>query len=201
LPPLRRRDLDSDPLRQFGAWFDTASAGDHAADVTAVALATATTDAAPSVRMVLLHGFDAEGFRFYTGYASRKASELDRNPKAAMLFHWPEQGRQVRLEGVVARLTAVRSDAYFESRPAASRLGAWASNQGAVLTSRAELETALAEARDRFGAGPIPRPERWGGYELTPHRFEFWQHGAARLHDRFVYRRRDGGWIIERLAP
>jgi pyridoxamine 5'-phosphate oxidase len=201
LPPLRRRDLDSDPLRQFGAWFDTAAAGDHAADVTAVALATATSSAVPSVRMVLLHGFDSDGFRFYTGYASRKASELDQNPQAALLFHWPEEGRQVRIEGAVARLTADQSDAYFESRPAESRLGAWASHQGAVLTSRAELEGALEDVRARFGAGPIPRPERWGGYALTPRRFEFWQHGAARLHDRFGYRREHDLWIIERLAP
>jgi pyridoxamine 5'-phosphate oxidase len=199
--PLRRRDLDPDPLRQFGGWFATAAAGDHAADVTAVALATATPSAVPSVRMVLLHGFDQHGFRFYTGYASRKASELDRNPHAAMLFHWPEEGRQVRIEGAVARLPADQSDAYFASRPVESRLGAWASHQGAVLDSRTDLEQALATARDRFGSGPIPRPERWGGYQLTASRFEFWQHGANRLHDRFVYRPEGIRWVIERLAP
>ena len=198
---LRRRDLDPDPARQFRAWYDAAASAELAADVNAMALATATPDAQPSVRMVLLRGFDAEGVRFYTGYGSRKAGELDANPRAAVVFHWAELGRQVRIEGRVTRLAADHSDAYFASRPGESRLGAWASQQGAVLPSRDALERELETVRERFSDGPVPRPQRWGGYQLTPAGYEFWQHGDARLHDRFRYRREHGAWIIERLAP
>ncbi len=183
------------------AWYDQAAAAGGGGDVNAMALATATADGAPSVRMVLLRGVDEGDLCFYTGYESRKASELDQNPNAALLFHWQTLGRQVRIEGAVERLPADRSDAYFESRPRDSRLGAWASHQGSVLDSRAELERALQAAEERFAGGDVPRPERWGGYRLTPERYEFWQHGDARLHDRFRYRVEDGAWVIERLAP
>ena len=196
---LHRHELDPDPFRQFRTWYDAAAAG--GGDVNAMALATAAEDGAPSVRMVLLRGVDQGDLCFYTGYESRKASELDRNPNAALLFHWGALGRQVRIEGRVARLPAGRSDAYFESRPLDSRLGAWASRQGSVLQSRGELEAALRAAEERFAGGNVPRPERWGGYRLTPERYEFWQHGDARLHDRFRYRVKDGAWVIERLAP
>ncbi len=198
---LHRHELDPDPTGQFRTWYDEAAAAGGGEDVNAMALATATAHGAPSVRMVLLRGFDEGDLCFYTGYESRKASELDQNPNAALLFHWHVLGRQVRIEGRVTRLPADRSDAYFESRPKDSRLGAWASHQGAVLESRAELERSLQAAEERFEGGEIPRPERWGGYRLTPERYEFWQHGDARLHDRFRYRREHGVWVIERLAP
>jgi pyridoxamine 5'-phosphate oxidase len=168
----------------------------------AVALATASPAAAPSVRMVLLRGAGPDGFRFYTGYLSRKAAELDSNPQAALLWHWQAEGRQMRVEGTVSRLPAADSDAYFASRPRESRLGTWASEQGAVLTGRDQLEQALEEARARFADGDLPRPDRWGGYLLAPLAYEFWQHGENRLHDRFRYRRDvDGDWLVERLAP
>jgi pyridoxamine 5'-phosphate oxidase len=167
-----------------------------------VALATASPAAAPSVRMVLLRGAGRDGFRFFTGYASRKAAELDANPQAALLWHWPAAGRQVRIEGTVSRLPVADSDAYFASRPAESRLAAWASEQGSVLSGRDQLDQALAAARERFAGGDVPRPDRWGGYLLAPLAYEFWQHGEHRLHDRFRYRRgEDGGWLVERLAP
>ena len=168
----------------------------------AVALATATPDGRPSARMVLLRGAGPDGFRFYTGYGSRKAGELAANPAAALLWHWQGLGRQIRVEGRVSMLDAAVSDEYFASRPRDSRLGAWASEQGRVLAGRAELDAALESVRDRFGDGPVPRPERWGGYLLAPEAYEFWQHGEHRLHDRFRYLPDgSGGWRIERLAP
>jgi pyridoxamine 5'-phosphate oxidase len=189
-----------DPGRQFAEWYAVAAARETA-DPNAMTLATATAGGAPSARMVLLRDFDGETFCFYTGYEGRKAAELAENPQAALVFHWPELGRQVRIEGSVAKVSAEQSDRYFASRPSESRLGAWASHQSSVLQSREEIERSLADARARFADGEIPRPERWGGYRLTPHTYEFWQHGEARLHDRFRYRRDAGGWIIERLAP
>lgn len=165
-----------------------------------VALATAGADGWPSVRMVLLRGFDDRGFRFFTGYESRKGAELAANPAAALCFYWQPLGRQVRVEGRVEQLPAAESDAYFESRPLDSRLGTWASDQSTVLPNRAALDEALAAARERFGED-VPRPSRWGGFRLAPERIEFWQHGEHRLHDRFRYTRGPGGWLIERLAP
>ena len=195
-PALRRHELDPDPLRQFRAWHHAAG------DSSVVTLATATADGVPSARTVLLRGVDERGFVFYTGYGSRKASELDRPAAwAALLFHWDDPGRQVRVEGPVARVSTEESDAYFASRPRESRLGAWASHQGMVLESRAELDAALVQARERFADQEVPRPERWGGYRVAPERYEFWQQGQSRLHDRFRYRRDRGGWAIERLAP
>jgi pyridoxamine 5'-phosphate oxidase len=189
-----------DPGRQFAEWYAVAATRETA-DPNAMTLATATAGGAPSARMVLLRDFDGETFCFYTGYEGRKAAELAENPRAALVFHWPELGRQVRIEGSVAKVSAEQSDRYFASRPPESRLGAWASHQSSVRPSREELERSLADARSRFADGEIPRPERWGGYRLTPRTYEFWQHGEARLHDRFRYRRDAGGWIIERLAP
>ena len=200
-PRLHRRDLVPDPLAQFQAWFAEAErSGTPAPEATA--LATATPAAAPSVRMVLLRGASPDGFRFFTGYSSRKAGELDANPQAALLWHWRELGRQVRVEGTVSRLPEADADAYFASRPRESRLGTWASEQGAVLSGRDRLDQALAEARERFAGADVPRPERWGGYLVLPVAYEFWQHGENRLHDRFRYRRDGSGdWVIERLAP
>jgi pyridoxamine 5'-phosphate oxidase len=197
---LRREELDGDPLRQFKRWFK--EAGDAGVRVPeATALATASADGAPSARMVLLKDADEHGFVFYTGYESRKGRELTENPRAALLFHWEPLGRQVRIEGAVARSEDAESDAYFATRPAASRLSAWASAQSEVIPAREALETKVEEVRARFGE-QVPRPPAWGGFRLMPSSFEFWEHRDDRLHDRFRYRRApDGDWLIERLAP
>ena len=197
--PLERSDLDHDPLTQFETWFEAAR--DAGADVPeAMAVATASRAAAPSVRMVLLRGADERGLVFNTNYESRKGRELDENPRAALLFYWHELGRQVRVEGHVARVEADETDAYFALRPRASRLSAWASRQSEVISSRDALEQAFADASDRYGAD-VPRPPFWGGYRVAPETWEFWQHRDDRLHDRFRYRRDGGAWLIERLAP
>jgi pyridoxamine 5'-phosphate oxidase len=163
----------------------------------AVAVATATADGRPSVRMVLMKGADERGVVFYTHYTSRKGRELDANPHAALLFHWEPLGRQVRIEGGVEHVAPEESDAYFATRPEGARIGANASRQSEVLGDRAELERRVAELS---GADPR-RPATWGGYRLVPEAWEFWQHRDDRLHDRFRYERRDGVWVSERLYP
>lgn len=198
-PPLRRADLDPDPLRQFAAWFTQAA--DAVAAPEAVVLATATSAGAPSARMVLLKGFDQRGFVFYTNYFSRKGQEIAQNPRAALLFHWTPLGRQVRIEGVVHRIDAAESDAYFRTRPAGSRLSAAASPQSRPVANRDVLEAAVAELASRHPDGDVPRPEEWGGLRLVASRFEFWQHGDDRLHDRFRYRREGEIWTVDRLGP
>ncbi len=176
---LRRADLDADPLRQFAAWYAAARTAGADPDVMAVATASAV--------------------RFFTGHGSRKARDLAENPLAALLFHWP--GRQVRIEGTVTVVPAEEADAYFRSRPPGSRLSAAVSPQSAPVASRKELERAVAELRDRYPDGDVPRPEQWGGYRLAAAAYEFWQHREDRLHDRFRYAPADGGWGIERLGP
>ena len=198
-PPLRRADLDPDPLRQFAAWYSQAADAVDAPE--AVVLATATSSGAPSARMVLLKGFDQRGFVFYTNYFSRKGQEIAQNPRAAMLFHWSPLGRQVRVEGAVHRIDAAESDAYFKTRPPGSRLSAAASPQSRPVASRDVLETAVAELASRYPDGAVPRPDEWGGLRLVASRFEFWQHGDDRLHDHFTYRREGEGWAVERLGP
>ena len=191
-------DLDPDPLRQFERWFEDAAG---AVDVPeAAALATATPDARPSVRMVLLKGADERGFAFFTNYESRKGRELADNPHAALLFHWQPLGRQVRVEGGVERVDAAESEAYFRTRPLGSRLAAWASPQSRPLADRVELERLYADAVERFGED-VPLPPNWGGLRLVPHAYEFWQHGDDRLHDRVHYARDATGWSRTRLAP
>ena len=196
--PLDESDLDPDPLRQFAAWFEEAGAAGVRAPE-AMALATATADGRPSMRMVLLKGFDEGGFVFFTGYESRKGAELAANPRAALLFHWDPLGRQVRIEGPVERVAEAESDAYFASRPRGAQISASVSPQSRVVESRAALEAAAAELESR--GSELPRPSSWGGFRLAPESYEFWQHRANRLHDRLRYRREDGGWTIERLAP
>lgn len=198
-PPLRRADLDPDPLRQFAAWYTQAADAVDAPE--AVVLATATAAGVPSARMVLLKGFDQRGFVFYTNYFSRKGQEIAQNPRAAMLFHWSPLGRQVRVEGVVHRIDAAESDAYFRTRPPGSRLSAAASPQSRPVASRDVLEAAVAELVSRHPDGDVPRPDEWGGLRLVASRFEFWQHGDDRLHDRFRYRREGEIWTLERLGP
>jgi pyridoxamine 5'-phosphate oxidase len=199
--PLLESDLDPDPLTQFRAWFeDAAAAGLRVPE--AVALATATPGGRPSVRMVLLKGADDRGFAFYTNYESRKAGELEANPRAALLFHWDPLGRQVRIEGPVERVGADEAAAYFATRPRPSRLAAWASPQSEPLRSRSELEDAVHRVAERFEAGDVPLPPHWGGYRLAPERYEFWQHREDRLHDRIRYEPDGrGGWTRVRLAP
>jgi pyridoxamine 5'-phosphate oxidase len=196
--PLDEAEVDPDPLRQFAAWFEEAGAAGMRAPE-AMALASAAADGRPSVRMVLLKGFDERGFVFFTGYESRKGGELATNPRAALLFYWDPLGRQVRIEGPVERVAEAESDAYFASRPRGAQISASASPQSRVVESRAHLEARAAELEAR--GGELPRPPSWGGFRLSPETYEFWQHRANRLHDRLRYSREDAGWRIERLGP
>ncbi len=198
---LRRADLHSDPLQQFGAWFAAALAADIR-DVNAMTLATATPDGKPSARIVLLKGFDDRGFAFFTNYDSEKGRQLEANPCAALVFYWVQLERQVRISGPVERTSREDSAAYFHSRPVGSRLGAWASKQSEVVDARQILDTRLTEMTERFENGDVPLPPHWGWYRVKPDKFEFWQGRPNRLHDRFLYSRQaGGGWQIDRLAP
>jgi pyridoxamine 5'-phosphate oxidase len=200
-PPLRKSDLDPDPLKEFQKWYDRAVATIPILP-NAMTLATATPDGVPSARVVLLKDFDERGFVFYTNYESNKARELARNPVAALSFYWPELERQVRITGRVTKTTREESAAYFLTRPRDSQLGAWASKQSEVITSREVLEDKMAELVARYEAGEVPLPDYWGGYRLTPDVIEFWQGRLSRLHDRLRYTRQAGGeWLIERLSP
>jgi pyridoxamine 5'-phosphate oxidase len=198
--PLLEADVDPDPLRQFESWLAEARRSGVPMPE-AMVVATATSDGAPSARFVLLRGWDARGFVFYTSYASRKGRELEENPRAALLFGWDALGRQVRIEGVAARVAHGESEAYFASRPRGHRLAAWASAQSFPV-SHEELNAAVADVERRFAGTEVPLPPSWGGYRVTPGSYEFWQHRENRLHDRLRYRSDgSGGWALERLAP
>lgn len=198
---LSEDELNADPFRQFQMWFDQALAA-SLPEPNAMALATATRDGRPSARMVLLKGYDARGFVWYTNYESRKGGELEQNPRAALVFYWPELERQVRIEGDVTQLTGAESDAYFASRPRGSQIGAWASNQSQILTGREPLEQRAAELEAQYTGHEVPRPPFWGGFRLAPTLIEFWQGRPSRMHDRLRYRRlENGGWLVERLSP
>jgi pyridoxamine 5'-phosphate oxidase len=199
--PFGERELDPDPRVLFGRWFDEAR-DEGAFEPNAVALATASADGAPSLRMVLMKAFDERGLTFFTNYGSRKAGELDVNPRAALLFHWPELGRQVRIEGEVVRVGRDESVAYAQSRSRASQLSALASPQSRVVPDRAWLERRVAELAEEYDGSEVPVREDWGGYRLAPAAWEFWQHRPDRLHDRFRFEPDgSGGWVIERLGP
>jgi pyridoxamine 5'-phosphate oxidase len=198
--PLIEDDVDAEPLRQFERWFEDARASGIRAPE-AAALATATPEGRPSARIVLVKGFDAGGFVFYTGTESRKGVELRDNPRAALLFHWDVLGRQIRIEGPVAQLSRADAAAYFATRPRGSRLSAWASPQSAVVDSREWLEQRVADLEARFEGAEVDLPPAWGGYRLSPEVYELWQHREDRLHDRLRYRRDGDRWRLERLAP
>lgn len=202
LTGLAEADALADPFAQFQAWFAEVLETDRH-DPTAMTLATADRDGRPSARIVLLKGYDERGFVFYTNYGSRKGRELEENPRAALVFYWPDFDRQVRVEGTVERASREESEEYFRSRPRGSRLGAWASAQSAVIAGREELERRLREVEEQFPAGgDVPVPDFWGGYRVRPGVIEFWQGRPSRLHDRLRYTRLpEGGWKIERLSP
>ena len=224
LTGMRRNDLEADPIAQFRKWFDQASgarasgrlrkvcirlykklllaSGAELMDLTAMTLATADKQGRPSARIVLLKGVDERGFVFYTNYESRKGQELAENPQAALDFYWPDQERQVCVAGEVSKLPPAESDAYHKSRPRGGQLGAWASQQSAVVRDRAALEAKWKQMEAQYAGQEIPRPPHWGGYVLCPTRIEFWQGRPNRLHDRFRYKRQpDKTWLIERLSP
>jgi len=199
---LHRSDLLSDPLEQFSRWFEESvqSAGDR--EPNAMTLATATADGRPSARVVLLKGFDHQGFVFFTNYQSRKGEQLAQNPRAGLNFHWPWLERQIQIEGSVKKVSREESQIYFDKRPLRSRLSAIISAQSEVIASRRELEDRLKEVEKQFARKNPPVPDFWGGYRVFPERMEFWQGRENRLHDRFLYvRGSDGLWSIDRLSP
>jgi pyridoxamine 5'-phosphate oxidase len=196
---LRRADLHPDPVKQFSLWFQQAvSAGVH--EPNAMTVATISPEGMPSQRTLLLKQFGPDGFVFFSNYRSRKAEHLEKSPLASLLFPWITIERQVIIQGTVAKTDAGASDEYFQARPRESRLGAWVSDQSSVIPDRDFLESRLAEIERQY-PGEVPRPPHWGGYRLIPETIEFWQGGAARLHDRFIYTRAGSGWTIDRLSP
>jgi pyridoxamine 5'-phosphate oxidase len=200
LQALNEADIDPDPMKQFQRWLEQAIAAELP-EPNAMTLATATHDGIPSARIVLLKGIDERGFAFYTNYESRKGQELADNPHAALVFLWTVLERQVRIEGRVEKVAAAETEAYFLSRPLASRLGAWASDQSRVIADRDVLEQRFKALKTTYQDGNVPRPPHWGGYRVIPHHIEFWQGRTSRLHDRLRYRLEESNWLIDRLAP
>lgn len=201
LAGLLEKDLARDPFRQFEKWFQEAEAA-KITEPNAMTLSTSTREGRPSSRTVLLKGLDGRGFVFYSNYESRKGRDLSENPRVSLLFSWVALERQVIVEGAITRLTREESDAYFHTRPRASQLGAWVSQQSSIINGRAVLEDAMKALDKKYAGAEVPTPPNWGGYRVNPETVEFWQGRRSRLHDRLRYRReKSGDWIIERLAP
>lgn len=200
---LSENDVAEDPIRQFDVWMREAidRAPDDWVEPQAMTLATGTSTGDISARIVLLRGYDAQGFVFYTNYDSRKARDLGDNHRAALVFHWGYLERQVRISGCVDRVSREQSEAYFHSRPRASQISACVSRQSREVANRTELEQATRSFSDALGEAPVPLPEDWGGYRLAPEQIEFWQGRADRLHDRLVYVRDQERWLLKRLSP
>jgi len=197
---LRREDLADDPVEQFRVWFEQAQSADLP-EPNAMSLATSGADGQPSARTVLMKYFDVHGFVFFSNLESAKARQLTENPRAALLFYWQPLERQIIVRGDVETVSRSDSLAYFIKRPHGSQLGAWVSDQSRVISSRKILEMKLQEMKRKFAEGKVPLPSFWGGYRVRPTEMEFWQGRPSRLHDRFLYARRDGAWAIQRLAP
>lgn len=197
---LTEADALDDPIQQFSLWFGEALKAELL-DTNAMTLATASRDGVPAARIVLLKGFDEAGFVFFTNYESAKARDLEDNPRACLLMFWAVLERQVRITGRVARTSSEESETYFRSRPFESQIGAWASAQSQKVNERAVLEARYAELAAKYAGMPVPLPPFWGGYRVAPESIEFWQGRKSRLHDRLLYKRRDGQWERSRLAP
>lgn len=200
LASLTEDEVAANPIEQFARWWEDAVTAEIP-EVNAMTLATVNKLGRPTARIVLLKGYDEDGFVFFTNYESRKGQDIAENPNASLLFFWKEVERQIRIDGTVTKVSAEESDAYFASRPKGSRIGAWASPQSKVITSRHILEKRSAGYEMEFKGDEIPRPEHWGGYRVKPFRLEFWQGRENRLHDRIQYEWQSKGWIRSRLAP
>ncbi len=197
---LGEDQADADPIRQFSTWFEEAASA-QLLDVNAMTLATTTSDGAPDARIVLLKGFDDDGFVFFTNYESAKGRDLAAHPRACLLFFWVELERQVRITGSVTKVSRSESEEYFHSRPFESQVGAWASAQSTTVADRAVLETRYAELTAQYAGQSVPLPAFWGGYRVAPEKVEFWQGRPSRLHDRLLYTRGTSGWLRSRLSP
>lgn len=201
LQSLQEKDVADQPIAQFDRWWKDAIESELD-EVNAMTLATADATGAPSARIVLLKGYDERGFVFFTNYNSKKGQDIAANPRVSLVFFWKELERQVNISGSIEKVSVAESDAYFQSRPVGSRIGAWCSPQSTVIADRQILEHNIAKYQAQFGDGPIPKPDHWGGYLVQPQSVEFWQGRSSRLHDRIKYRKNEQGlWIIERLAP
>ena len=201
LHSLNETDVAANPIEQFTRWWDDAVRSEIE-EVNAMTLATVNTEGFPTARIVLLKGYDVNGFVFFTNYQSSKGIELAKNPRACLVFFWKELERQVRIEGLVEKISAADSEEYFQSRPVGSRIGAWASPQSTVIPNREVIENNVTELEKKYANTPVPRPQHWGGYIVKPVSIEFWQGRSSRLHDRILYTAQNNLiWKIERLAP